>query len=255
MPDRLLTLINVSVSFGGLKAVSHFNLEINARELCGLIGPNGAGKTTVFNLITGVYKPTEGRIVLEGESLVELPPFDIVKRGIARTFQNIRLFGDLTVLENVLISYHMRLDYGPMDYLMRTQRFSNREASWASDAESLLSLLGLAGRKDQKAGSLPYGDQRRLEIARALATQPKLLLLDEPAAGLNSKEKTDLMQTISQIRKLYNVAILVIEHDMKLVMGICERIIVLDHGEIIAIGPPRVIQDDPKVIQAYLGVG
>lgn len=254
MSEPLLELSKVGISFGGLKAVSDFNLQIASNELLGLIGPNGAGKTTVFNLVTGVYKPTEGNITLGEESLVELAPFDIVKMGIARTFQNIRLFGELTVLENVLISYHMRVAYGTFDYLFRTARFEAYEAARREEAHALLSILNLANRANQPASSLPYGDQRRLEIARALATQPKLLLLDEPAAGLNSKEKADLMQTISAIRKRFQLSVLLIEHDMKLVMGICERIVVLDHGEIIATGVPRAIQDNPRVIEAYLGV-
>lgn len=254
MPEALLELSKVSVAFGGLKAVSDFDLKIGSHELCGLIGPNGAGKTTVFNLITGVYKPTAGTINLSGCSLVELLPFEIVKMGIARTFQNIRLFNDLTVLENVLISYHMRVQYGVWDYLLRTRRFEGVESNYRKEALELLAIFKLNGRANQNADSLPYGDQRRLEIARALATGPKLLLLDEPAAGLNSKEKMDLMKTISDIRGRYQVAVLIIEHDMKLVMGICERIVVLDHGEVIAVGSPKSIQDNPKVIEAYLGV-
>lgn len=245
---------SLGISFGGLRAVNNFNLELREGDLQGLIGPNGAGKTTIFNLITGVYAPDSGKFILGDRPLNGLPPYEITKRGIARTFQNIRLFAELTVLENVLVSYHMHKPYGYLSAILRTGGFEKKEAELKAHAMELLSVMNLADRAEDRSGSLSYGDQRRLEIARALATGCKVLLLDEPAAGLNSGEKVDLMHTVSDIRKRFKVTILLIEHDMKLVMGICERITVVDHGEIIAVGTAKEVQENPKVIEAYLGV-
>lgn len=249
----LLEVKNVSVTFGGLKAVSDFNFTLDQGELFGLIGPNGAGKTTAFNIVTGVYRPTAGQVIFANRSIAGLKPFRINRYGIARTFQNIRLFGNLTVLENVLIGFNQSISHGFLGTVLRTPRHQREDNAHEADAMDLLGTLRLAHRADITAKNLPYGDQRRLEIARALATKPKLVLLDEPAAGMNPQEKLELMQLIRFIRDQFGVGIWLIEHDMKLVMNICERITVLDHGETIAVGTPAQVQCHRKVIEAYLG--
>ncbi|SDE77972.1 ABC transporter ATP-binding protein [Sporomusa acidovorans] len=249
----LLKTTKLSIVFGGLRAVSNFEMEIAPGELIGLIGPNGAGKTTAFNLLTGVYEPTEGGIEFDGKSLVGLKPYQITQRGIARTFQNIRLFADLTVLDNVKIAYHFHVKYGLMEAMFRVGRYHREEAEIEEKAIRFLEIFQLADKKDEIAKNLPYGEQRRLEIARALAAEPKLLLLDEPAAGMNPQETQQLMEMIRWIRKEFNLTILLIEHDMSLVMGVCERIYVLDYGSIIAQGTPQEIKNNPRVIEAYLG--
>jgi branched-chain amino acid transport system ATP-binding protein len=239
--------------FGGLRAVSNFNMEINPGELIGLIGPNGAGKTTAFNLLTGVYQPTSGEIEFDGQSILGLKPYQVTQRGVARTFQNIRLFADLSVLDNVKIAYHFHVKYGLFESIFRCGRYFKEEDEIEAKALHFLEIFNLADKKDEIAKNLPYGQQRRLEIARALAAEPKLLLLDEPAAGMNPQETQQLMEMIRWIRKEFNLTILLIEHDMSLVMGVCERIYVLEYGSIIAHGTPHEIKNNPKVIEAYLG--
>lgn len=253
MSAALLEAQDVTIKFGGLTAVSQFHLSLKEKELVGLIGPNGAGKTTVFNLLTGVYQPTSGEISFMGKSTKKIKPFELSKRGISRTFQNIRLFKTLSVLDNIRIAAHQHTSYSMADALLLTKKQSVQEKQMTDQAFELLKIFNLQSRAEEEAGSLPYGQQRRLEILRALATNPKVVLLDEPAAGMNHSETHNLMETIAEIRKKFNVTILLIEHDMKLVMGICERIIVLDHGVIIAEGNPQKIQSDPAVIAAYLG--
>jgi branched-chain amino acid transport system ATP-binding protein len=251
--DIVLDAQKVTIRFGGLTAVCDFDLTIRAQELVGLIGPNGAGKTTIFNMLTGVYKPTEGEIKVAGESTRDLKPHEITSRGLARTFQNIRLFKELSVLDNVKIGGHIHYKYSGTSAVLHTNRFRAAEQEAEDDAMALLDIFGLKNRADVYAKNLPYGDQRRLEIARALAARPKLLLLDEPAAGLNTGETVQLMDKIHEIRDRFHLAILVIEHNMELVMGICERIVVLSFGKTIAQGPPDQIRNDPTVIEAYLG--
>ncbi|TCS81460.1 ABC transporter ATP-binding protein [Pectinatus cerevisiiphilus] len=249
----LLEAKNVSKLFGGLKAVSNFNMTINKGELVGLIGPNGAGKTTAFNLFTGVYQPTTGTISLDGKSLLGMKPSQITQRGIARTFQNIRLFSELSVLDNVKIAYHTHLNYNLLEAAFRVGRYMQQERQVEETGKELLKIFKLDDKVNEIAKNLPYGAQRRLEIARALATRPKLLLLDEPAAGMNPQETKELMEMIRWIKKEFALSILLIEHDMSLVMGICERIYVLEYGSIIAQGVPDEIKKDPEVIRAYLG--
>ncbi len=251
--NEILLAENVSEVFGGLKAVSDFNLRLNRGELVGLIGPNGAGKTTVFNMLTGVYQPTSGNISFEGRSIVGLKPYQVTQRGIARTFQNIRLFSELTVLENVKIAFHYHVKYGLIESVLRIGRYFREEEAIEEESRKLLKIFHLEDKANEVAKNLPYGAQRRLEIARALAAKPKLLLLDEPAAGMNPQETKELMDMIRWIRHEFGLTILLIEHDMSLVMGICERIYVLEYGEVIAQGTPDEIKQNPEVIRAYLG--
>ncbi len=250
-----LEIAKLTKFFGGLRAVGNFGMELHQGDLAGLIGPNGAGKTTVFNMITGLYVPTSGAIRFNGESTVGLAPFEITRMGIGRTFQNIRLFSNLSVLDNVRIAYHPHAGYNLVDGVLRGAKFDVKEKELTERAIEFLRIFKLEGIMNETARNLPYGEQRRVEIARALATDPRLLLLDEPAAGMNPKEIVRLMELIHFIRDRFNLTILLIEHQMRVVMGICEHITVMDFGEVIARGVPREIQENPRVVEAYLGKG
>lgn len=249
----LLSIKNLGIQFGGLRAVDEFNLEIEKGELYGLIGPNGAGKTTVFNMLTGVYKPTAGEIVLDGKNITGKKQIEINKLGVARTFQNIRLFSQLSVLDNVKAGLHNQYKYSTFSGIFRLPTFFKTEKKMNARAMELLKVFDLQDEADLLASNLPYGKQRKLEIARALATNPKLLLLDEPAAGMNPNETAELMDTIKFVRKEFNMTILLIEHDMRLVSGICEKLTVLNFGKVLAQGKTSEVLSNPEVITAYLG--
>jgi branched-chain amino acid transport system ATP-binding protein len=251
--DHPLRTSKCTIRFGGLVAVNELDMNVRNGEIYGLIGPNGAGKTTIFNLLTGVYEPTSGELYFQGERIDGLKPYEISRRGISRTFQNIRLFPSMSVLENVMTACHRHAKQNLLDAVLRLPRFERDEREHRQFAMELLEIFDLAKFHDEGGTSLPYGSQRRLEIVRALATRPKLLLLDEPAAGMNPAEQEDLMQLIKQIRDRFGLTILLVEHNMKVVMGVCERIQVVDYGKSIALGVPEEIKNNPKVIEAYLG--
>ena len=251
--EELLKVNNVSMVFGGLRAVSNFSMEINKGELIGLIGPNGAGKTTAFNMITGVYEPTEGQVYFDGQLVNGHKSYQVTQMGMARTFQNIRLFSELSVLDNVKIAFNMHVKYNLAEAVLRDKLYFHEEEYVTEKAMELLEIFHLEKHANDIAKNLPYGEQRRLEIARALATQPKLLLLDEPAAGMNPQETKELTHMIQWIRDQFKLSVLLIEHDMSLVMGVCERIYVLEYGFCIAEGKPEEIKHNKRVIEAYLG--
>lgn len=253
MAETVLKANSISIEFGGLKAVENFSIEIKQGELVGLIGPNGAGKTTVFNMLTGVYIPTSGTIELRGQDVTKLDPHNRVKIGISRTFQNIRLFKRMSVLENVKLSSNVHMNYSIFDGIFKTKKYFEQEDKATKEALEILEVLGLTEYVDEQAQNLPYGKQRKLEIARALASHPAILCLDEPAAGMNPIETEELMETIKIVREKFNTAVLLIEHDMKLVMGICEWIKVISFGKEIATGTPDEIKNNKEVIAAYLG--
>ena len=249
----ILECRRIGIDFGGLSAVDEFTIAIGRTEICGIIGPNGAGKTTIFNLLTNVYRPTRGSILVNGVDTLGMTTDEVNRRGVARTFQNIRLFKDLTVEENVLIGLHNSMNYSVASSMLRLPKYWKQEKEARERVRELLHIFHMENMTAQQAGSLPYGAQRRLEIVRSLATNPGILLLDEPAAGMNPSETAELMETIRKIRDEFNIAIMLIEHDMKLVMGICEGIAVLNYGRIIAKGTPDEIRNNPVVIEAYLG--
>ncbi len=253
MSDYVLEAKKLGIDFGGLTAVNNFDIQIKKRDIYGLIGPNGAGKTTVFNLLTKVYTPTRGTIILNGKDIKNMSTIEVNKAGVARTFQNIRLFSNMSVIENVLIGLHNSITYSTFEGVFKFPRYLKQEKEMHNRAIELLKIFNLEEFADTNAASLPYGGQRRLEIARALATNPCLLLLDEPAAGMNPTETEELMNTIRFIRDKFDIAILLIEHDMKLVMGVCEKITVLNFGQVLTSGTPDEIKNNPEVIKAYLG--
>ena len=250
---NVLKTKNLGIDFGGLTAVNNFDIEINQGDIFGLIGPNGAGKTTVFNMLTKMYEPTRGTIYLKDKDITKLSAIEVNKLGIARTFQNVRLFNKLSVIDNVVIGMHNSINYSTIEGLLKTSKYRKAEKEAYAKAEDLLRIFDMNSEKDVLAGNLPYGKQRKLEILRALATNPCLLLLDEPAAGMNPKETEDLMNTIRLIRDKFNISILLIEHDMKLVMGVCEKITVLNFGQVLVSGTPDEVKNNKEVIKAYLG--